>query len=860
MNFQKMGKRVGMWGLRLATLLATLFLCAPMGLLRADGSTEPLTTIHKTLTPVQGKTDEYELSLDITSTMGSEIQSDPLDVVLVADLSGSMNKTDVQTASGSMVSRIQSLKNTLTGTNGRQGLIDSILSKPNNRLAIVGFGGKIDNQRVGYVSDSYSYYGYTYRYWPYWAGYYSGINTYDDANTILGWDSNASNAKYAAGNMAIAGGYSLGNEAGIGTGTNITAGMQLANQLLGTARSNAKKVVILLSDGFANMYYDSNGYTIYNYNNQDGVTETAPDWFERALNEETDKVSKEIAPKVDGFYSVKFRYSNSTDSISTLKSYISNYNGNIPNEVFFANDENQLQEQFKEITKKILPLGIHHVTITDILSKYVKLLPDNASHIRVVKVENGQEETLGADKVTLETKKNDAGLVEVTAKFNPDYILDDSVKYALKFRVTSTQEADDTSAGDKTVTADDAEGGDATKLYSNKGAKVTYSYGKGSTQTKEVQYKEKPTFSPRGPLTIPVKVEWKGVTDGTVPHAPQPENLQLTLVQKGKDGGPDKENYRTSTAQRQDVRLRNASFDKVARGYDYEVKPPEAPGYTVEVEKTGTAEQPSFKVVYRQLPTLKVTKIAKGNNIIRNKGFKINIELTDADGQPINGTFGKVKVTNGKAQISLLREHSEDLKYLPRNAHYKVEEDAESRVGYDVQYDSSKEGTLDDDKQTTVTNRRLPRLSITKKVTGVFANLLQSFKVDVRLTDAKNQPLNGEYEVNNNGKIEKVMVKDGLLTLELKRNQHPTLYDLPLGAHYRVEEQAESSRGYQVTYENQEGTLDADKAATVTNDKNSIPETGVDFLSSELMLGIILPLSGLLFTIFLGHLVVNRRK
>ncbi|KXU16337.1 Fibronectin-binding protein [Streptococcus oralis] len=515
--------------------------------------------------------------------MGSEIQSDPLDVVLVADLSGSMKREDVQTASGSMVSRIQSLKNTLTGTNGRQGLIDSILSKPNNRLAIVGFGGKIDNQRAGYVSDSYSYYGYTYRYWPYWAGYYSGINIYDDANTILGWDSNASNAKYAADNMAIAGGNSLGNEAGIGTGTNITAGMQLANQLLGTARSNAKKVVILLSDGFANMYYDSNGYTIYNYDNQNGA-ETAPDWFERALNEETNKVSKEIAPKVDGFYSVKFRYSNSTDSISTLKSYISQYNNQIPNEIFSANDENQLQEQFKEITKKILPLGIHHVTITDILSKYVKLLPDNASHIRVVKVENGQEETLGADKVTLETKKNDAGLVEVTAKFNPDYILDDSVKYALKFRVTSTQEADDTSAGDKAVTTDDAEGGDATKLYSNKGAKVTYSYGKGSTQTKEVQYKEKPTFTPSAPLTIPVKVEWRGVNNVVNDYvtAPKPKQIDVKLVQKGKDGGQDKPNYRETTIP---VTTGKSSFASVAKGYDYEVNPQDVPGFEKRYEK-----------------------------------------------------------------------------------------------------------------------------------------------------------------------------------------------------------------------------------------------------------------------------------
>ena len=48
--------------------------------------------------------------------------------------------------------------------------------------------------------------------------------------------------------------------------------------------------------------------------------------------------------------------------------------------------------------------------------------------------------------------------------------------------------------------------------------------------------------------------------------------------------------------------------------------------------------------------------------------------------------------------------------------------------------------------------------------------------------------------------------------------------------------------------------------ATVTNNKNSVPETGIDFLSSTLMLGVVLPLGGIFFIILLGHLVVNRRK
>ncbi|WP_209022371.1 DUF7604 domain-containing protein, partial [Streptococcus pneumoniae] len=65
--------------------------------------------------------------------------------------------------------------------------------------------------------------------------------------------------------------------------------------------------------------------------------------------------------------------------------------------------------------------GVHHVTISDVLSKYVQLLPGDASHLRVVKIKDGNEQELNDNQVTIETKKNEQGLVEVTAKFNPSY-------------------------------------------------------------------------------------------------------------------------------------------------------------------------------------------------------------------------------------------------------------------------------------------------------------------------------------------------------------------------------------------------------------------------------------------------------
>ena len=83
MNIRFDFKKVQIIARRLVTLLAILFLCAPISLLNADSTTEPQTTLHKTITPISGQDDKYELSLDITSALGAEIQSDPLDVCLL---------------------------------------------------------------------------------------------------------------------------------------------------------------------------------------------------------------------------------------------------------------------------------------------------------------------------------------------------------------------------------------------------------------------------------------------------------------------------------------------------------------------------------------------------------------------------------------------------------------------------------------------------------------------------------------------------------------------------------------------------------------------------------------------------------
>ncbi|HHK7497849.1 TPA: VWA domain-containing protein, partial [Streptococcus pneumoniae] len=131
------------------------------------------------------------------------------------------------------------------------------------------------------------------------------MSSYDDAKTLVSWSTDSNSSKNIVSSLTIAdSSRSYGMDAGIGTGTNINAGLTEAQRLLQSARAGAKKVVILLSDGEANMYYESNsGRTIYNYYSNPNVGRMidTPYWFTSGLERGMLNISSLIAPKIDGF-------------------------------------------------------------------------------------------------------------------------------------------------------------------------------------------------------------------------------------------------------------------------------------------------------------------------------------------------------------------------------------------------------------------------------------------------------------------------------------------------------------------------------------------------------------------------------
>lgn len=797
---------------------------------------EPTVTYHKTITPMKDTNgsvipDQYELMLDITSNSGQNITYQPLDIVFVADLSGSMGKAVL---GNQRLSRLQALKNALVGNENTSGLIDSVLSNPQNRISLVGFAGRVDNDYARWNNG---------RVEPREPGdFLRGINSFDDSFIYSDWSNNANQLKRVVSNLQLAPREVKGNEGRgtIGTNTNVEAGLRDAITQLSKARSNAKRVVIVLSDGEANMYYNNKGHSVVKYPN-------AGNWFNNRLYGNLLNRLRTIVPAVHGFYSVAFAYEGTFDTLNWMRDQVRGLNSNIPSEELFANTEQELIDGLNDITRKIRPLGIRKVTITDTLSKFVTLLPNNASNLRVVKIVNGVETILTSEEARVTTEQNPQGLMSVTAQFADDYRMEDGVRYALKFTVKSSQEALDAITGDKKVTASDALNGDKSKLYSNQSATVTYSYGIGEEKTKTLQYSEVPSFSPSTPLNVPVTVEWKDASGGNNVTATKPNSITLGLTQKNKTGGQDKGNYRQITISQ----LNRGEIQNVAKGYEYQIAPQELAAFDAKVENIGTIDAPSFKVTYQQKPTLTIQKKLTGEEV-RQQKYTVKIELRDSNNRAVSGTYGGLTFKNGVANIELRPNTPVQLAYLPRETQYSVTEDEKYAGHYKIDY-SFKQGVLTEDKTVTITNQKYPSLSITNEVSGELANYQQDFEIEIQISGLKNK----QIKARKGNKESVVTFVNDRATVNLKRGETIQLEDLPIGASYEVTESARSQRGYTVTYENQRGQLQSDKQVRVINKRVSVPATGLDILSSSNMILIIVGSIGILSLLLM---ITSRRR
>ena len=118
-------------------------------------------------------------------------------------------------------------------------------------------------------------------------------------------------------------------------------------------------------------------------------------------------------------------------------------------------------------------------------------------------------------------------------------------------------------------------------------------------------------------------------------------------------------------------------------------------------------------------------------------------------------------------------------------------------------------------------------LSVTKILTkeNDYADRTKAFDIDITLKDKNGENVNGEFDIDDG---EKIRFTDGKATVSLKDNEAIKIVGIPAQATYEVQETSDSSKGYDVQYNQKTGTMNRDQSVTVTNTAKDIPTSGVD--------------------------------
>lgn len=118
-------------------------------------------------------------------------------------------------------------------------------------------------------------------------------------------------------------------------------------------------------------------------------------------------------------------------------------------------------------------------------------------------------------------------------------------------------------------------------------------------------------------------------------------------------------------------------------------------------------------------------------------------------------------------------------------------------------------------------------LSVKKVLTkgNDYADRTKAFDIDITLKDKNGENVSGEFDTEDDKKIS---FTDGKATVSLKDNEAIKIVGIPAQATYEVQETSDSSKGYDVQYDQKTGTMNRDQSVTVTNTAKDIPTSGVD--------------------------------
>lgn len=645
----------------------------------------------------------YDLTLTVAGKKGTETNKAKLDVIYILDKSGSM-KEDF----GGTSKRI-------AASNAITALTKSLKQNANidARFSMVTFSG---NKTTGMWGQG-------------------DTKTWDDAEVAVSWTTDA-------------GTIERGSKPTSNGGTNYQAGIRTAKELLTSKRAGAMTAVIFISDGDPTFYYNPDGYTRGDGNNDgNGGADNLKVCLDAAKNE--------IANLgVNYFYTVGVGKASDYVNLSDLCSA----SGVSGAKNFDGTNTDELTKAFSTIESYILTFLCSNVSIQDVLSENVEVVKDKDGVFKSLKIvvtgKDGKTIVEGDNKVTFQDGTQnvklkagyDSKTKTITLDFPAEYQLNAEYTYKVIANIDATEKAyenyrknltdnkDENEKGYKDV-ADAGTGTHAGKkgMYTNENseAKMTYTFrGEEYTELydkpviklhpgklileKEVEGLDSLTPEQleqyKANLKFKIKVKTKNDT------SLKEEEITLTDLAKESNGNEDSGN--SSNANKRNKYIYTV-MEGINPGSFYEITEDggEVEGYIWETaadkkSENGTiakdeTEKVSFKNTYsrKKIPLI-INKTVEGNMSEKRKEFAFSITLKDANGavyelsdEEIKDVGFSTKGEDQKGVYTFTLKDGESKEFsLPYGCKYTISEEDYSSSGYKTYIGEKKE---ENQKRTT---------------------------------------------------------------------------------------------------------------------------------------------------------------
>lgn len=484
----------------------------------------------------------YTLSLDVTgaSAEWTEQTSKPLDIILLADTSGSMNTT----VSGTRKARYQILQD------AAKELADALLTEQNTALG--------NDQQIQLAFTRFS-------------GFYETAAP----SCLTSPPFTSDKSQFNAAVDKLSNRVDQDNVLGAYGATEWDKGLSYANSL-SSGRPNAQKIIIFLSDGEPNResgYQSSvyqaalgegekiiaSGTDLYSV----GIADSSMRWVKKGTNGGTTRSARLPRPSNDYYRCME-----------TFAVDVNGGSGGSDSKYYSADDVSNLSEIFKAIIQDIThQMTFQDLVITDELSEYVDFVSSDTSQVRVT---NNKGESLSPGEYTVVVSEK-----KIEIRF-PNK-LEAGETYTVSFDIKPTQKAYDDRADNLNnpnftgsegypVTGDngtDAEGNQTSSgkpgFYSNDRATLTY-HVVTTTDGEDVVGEEATARDYAKPVIqvelsqIPVEKTW---SDGEEKHAE--DTISVSLYRDN-----DSETYRTLTLNAENEWA--GSFSNLPSGHTYSIQ------------------------------------------------------------------------------------------------------------------------------------------------------------------------------------------------------------------------------------------------------------------------------------------------